>query len=223
MNAFLHEILAPHNLPYSMLLVMVLIYWLTVFIGAIDLDFLDIDLDVDTDADISAELDADLEMDSDVDSETSLSGGGMTKILAFFNVGAVPFMIFFSFLVLNLWIGSVLGNFYLAGQNTWFPWAWVVPNLAIALFMTRIFTWPFKKSYKAMMHTGMEKKQLVGKICQILAGLEKDEIGQAELVFNGTHYLLNVKSLEKIDKGETAILVEYNAEHELYLISEFQI
>ena len=144
-------------------------------------------------------------------------------MLAFFNVGSVPFMIFFSFLALSLWMGSVLGNFYLSGQKAWFPWVWIIPNLLIALYLTRFFTWPFKHSYEAMTATGMEKKQLVGKTCRILTKLEKDEMGQAELSHNGTHYLLNVKASEKIAKNETAILVEYNPEDELYLVSEFQI
>ena len=219
MNAFLYEVLAPYNLPYSMLLGLVLIYWFSVFIGALDFDFIDIDADVNTDV----SLDMDTEVEVDANANLAFSGDAWVKILTFFNIGAVPFMIFFSFLILNIWMGSVLGNYYLAGQKSWFPWVWILPNLLVALFLTRFFTWPFRRSYKAMTATGMEKKQLVGKTCQLISGLEKEEVGQAELIFNGIHYLLNVKASEKISKGETAILVEYNAKEELYLISEFEI
>ncbi|RMG67737.1 MAG: hypothetical protein D6722_12680, partial [Bacteroidetes bacterium] len=100
--------ISPPNLPYTILLGLMVVYWLTVIIGAIDLDFLDFDVDVDTDVDVDAEVDTEVEVDGEADGAGGVSGAGWFLTTAsFFNLGSVPFMIFMSFLCLSLWVGSV--------------------------------------------------------------------------------------------------------------------
>ena len=45
MGEILREAITTTHLPYTVLLGLVLFYWLTVFIGALDLEFMDIDID----------------------------------------------------------------------------------------------------------------------------------------------------------------------------------
>ena len=47
----LQAALAAVNLPYTVFLGLILLYWLTVIIGALDLDLFNIDLDADADVD----------------------------------------------------------------------------------------------------------------------------------------------------------------------------
>ena len=57
------------NLPFTVLLLVVMLYWGCVIAGAMDLDFFDIDADaeVDMDADVDVDVDADLDVDHDAD------------------------------------------------------------------------------------------------------------------------------------------------------------
>ena len=100
MLELLYVAFTPVNLFFTVLLLLVLVYWIMVILGALDVDFLDIDFDSDVDAD------ADVDMD--------FQGGGFLRgILEFFYIGEVPVMVLVSVFSLSVWTISVLGNYYL--------------------------------------------------------------------------------------------------------------
>ena len=61
MTELFQAALSAENIIYTLLLVLVLFYWLSVIAGGLDMNAFDIDLDVD------ADLDVDLDTDVDVD------------------------------------------------------------------------------------------------------------------------------------------------------------
>lgn len=61
MDAFLHSILAFPTVFFTVALGVVLVYWSLVFLGALDLDFLDMDVDLDLDLDGDGVLEGALE------------------------------------------------------------------------------------------------------------------------------------------------------------------
>lgn len=65
------------------LLLVVMLYWVSVFMGLLDMGFFDVDLDVDMDVDV----DVDVDIDVDVDVNVEVIGGGLVGILYFFNFG----------------------------------------------------------------------------------------------------------------------------------------
>ena len=75
------------NIIPTVLLILSLIYWLTVIIGIIDLDFFDFDLNIDGDLGNSME--------------------GFQSILAFFNLKEIPIMVLASLISLVFWILSM--------------------------------------------------------------------------------------------------------------------
>ena len=79
------------NLLYTILLMMVLVYWLIVILGLIDLDAFDLDLDADVDGGLDAHE------------------GGFSW-LAYFNVGEAPIMFFVSIVTLVMWVVSMQVN-----------------------------------------------------------------------------------------------------------------
>ena len=113
---------APNIIPTA-LLIFVLVYWLIVILGAIDTDFLDIDVDVEADA--------------DVDGEFSVSW--FNHVLAFFNLGQVPFVLFLTFLVVPWWAITVLGNHYLGNESFIFSLAVLVPALDSSAYLSLSF------------------------------------------------------------------------------------
>lgn len=229
-----HESIRPANLPYTIFLVLVMLYWLTVFIGALDLDFLDFDVDADFDADIDIDVDVDVDVDADIDADVDADadgGGGaggagwLVTTASFLNIGKVPFMIFFSFLSLAMWCFSVLGNYYLP-NNGWLPLILVLPVLIVGLLTAKIFTTPFVSSYAKMNASGPKNNALVGKICTVTLDVRPGKKGQADLVVNGDHFLLKIKAqdeLASLKKGDKALIVELEKETETFLVTEFNV
>jgi len=85
---------SPVNLIYTFLLIIVIMYWLSIIIGALDFGSFDIDFDIDADVDIDIDVDAEIETGS----SSNLAG-----VLHFFNFGKLPFMVIMSFAVLFAW------------------------------------------------------------------------------------------------------------------------
>ena len=78
------------NLPYTVFLGLILLYWLAVIVGGLDLDLFNV------------EIDADVDVDTNMDTAVSGLGGVGLAVLQFFHVGTVPLMLLLSFLSLRL-------------------------------------------------------------------------------------------------------------------------
>ena len=89
MSEILDYAMRMHIFPFSALLVLMILFWLTVIIGAADINLFDFDLDVD----------ADVDMDLDVNSESDPSF--FRSLADFLNLAEVPFMVLLTFFVLD--------------------------------------------------------------------------------------------------------------------------
>ena len=63
MIEFLQECILPVNLPLTILMGLVLSYWLMVIVGVLGLDVIDLDLDLDADVDLDLDTGVDAEVD----------------------------------------------------------------------------------------------------------------------------------------------------------------
>lgn len=228
MTQLYHEAFAAHNLPYTILLIVVLIYWLTVFLGALDLDSFDLDFDVDADLDVDIDVDVDADLDVDADADTDVSGGGVSwfaSTASFFNFGAVPFMVFMSFLILSMWSISVLGNYYWGQNIGWFPLILILPNVLVSLFATKFLTAPFKPIFKKLNSESRGNRDIVGKQCDITLAVKDGKMGQAELFVDGQPLRLTVRAQngEHLPKGSKAIIVEYDKEKDDFIVLPFDL
>ncbi len=215
------------NLPFTLLLLLVLLYWSIVMFGALDISFLDFDLDadLDTDVDVSADvnLDADVDAGADIDGGTEL--GWVQSLLAFVNLGTVPFMIVISFFALFLWVGSVLGNHYFnAADSGWTALLVFLPNFGISLLATKLITAPLKKMFASMQKEERERRVIVGKVGIAITSVESNRLGQIEVPTSGAPLLLNAKTFggRPINKGQQAVVVEFNETENLYYIQPFE-
>ena len=89
----IHISLAGINVPISLLLTLILLYWISVIFGALDIDILQVDFDVE------AEGDADIDLQS---------GGAFQGLMLYFNIGCVPVTVWLSFLIFTCWLLTVL-------------------------------------------------------------------------------------------------------------------
>jgi membrane protein implicated in regulation of membrane protease activity len=226
MTEFFNFAFAPANLFYSLFLCLILFYWLTVILGALDLDFLDfeVDAEVDIDVDVDVDIDADVDVDSDVETEVGVSGAGwFLSSIAFFNIGQVPFMIFLSALAIVMWTTAMIFNNAIGNVEIFF--IWFLPIFVASLFINKVFTSPFKAMHKRMNKMGVSKKNLVGKIAKVTLDINQGRPGQAELEFEDHHFLLTVRSDEdkNIPKGSQVILTEYRDDRGDFLVNSFDI
>lgn len=211
MQALLHEALLPVNIAFTVLLVFVLLYWLTVLLGLIDFNFADLDLDV------SAETDAEL------DTVAGEGGNWLHAGLQFFNFGHVPFMVAFSFLTICMWAFSILINYYV-GHGSWATAAILfLPNLAASLLATKLITAPLIPIFRHL--DGSETPvDYIGQECTLTLPASGSTMGQAEVLINNSPLLVNVKTVseQQLEKGIKALIVNEDPAGKYYLIKKME-
>lgn len=216
MQALLYEALLPVNIAFTILLVFVMLYWLTVLLGLIDISAVDVDLEVDVDAEV--EVDADVEADSDVENN---GGSWMIQSLQFFNFGSVPFMVVFSFLTLCLWAFSILTNYYF-GHGSWGTTALLlIPNLAISLLVTKLVTTPLIPLFRHF-DGSAAAIEYIGQECTLTLPASGSAMGQAEVLINDNPLLVNVKldGDHPLKRGDKALIINESPDGKYYIIKQ---
>ena len=194
------------NLLPTAFLVFVLLYWVAVIFGLLDLEFFNIELEAKVDAD-------------GVSSVTWLNSA-----LAFFNLGKVPLMVFLTFWALPCWVLSILANHYLNNDYQLLGLVYLIPSFIAGLFVAKLLTAPFVKLFAALEKEHESSTTVIGQVCTVLLPASATELGQAAVKTSGAPLLLNVKttSANSIRKGDTALIIDYNAENKFYLIEPYE-
>ncbi|MFZ5830516.1 MAG: hypothetical protein ACOY3P_10525 [Planctomycetota bacterium] len=203
------------TLPYTILLVLVLLYWLLFLVGAAGADLLDgVDLDVDADVDVDADADAEL---------ASGSAGWLAPLLQFFFVGEVPLTVIFSILIIAMWTMAMIVNYYLGGTRLWVGLALFPALFFVGLVFTRAVLTPIAPYLKRVLAQEGDKIDLVGKRCTIHSIEATSAYGQAEVPMRGAPLLLNVRTNEGIvlKRGEEAVICRYDETARAYVVTGF--
>jgi hypothetical protein len=223
MIELLHFAFAPVNLLFTFLLLLILLYWLTVIIGLLDFSFLDLHLDLNHHIHFHKDIHINKGVHIHKDIHTGVAHGeyGWATILSFFNLSSVPFMIVMSFLILFLWMGSILGNHYLGSGSIGIAFLLFIPNLLIGLFLTKLITSPLKSVFKDTPNEFETNRHLIGQTCTILLSAQDQKLGQAEVAAaKGAPLLLMVKTTEgnKMARGEKGLIIDYDKNNHTFLI-----
>lgn len=216
MQELLQAAFSPPNIVFTTLLLVVMLYWVSVFMGLLDMGSFDVDIDVDMDVDVDVDVDIDADADADV------SAGGFAGILYFFNVGQVPFMVIMTFLVLSMWTISILLNHYAGDGSLGFAALMFIPNLAISLLITKIMTSPLVPIFNSLAVTD-EPVDYIGQVCTLMLSASPEALGQAEVSINGSSLLVSVKADQaEIKKGEKALIVQENKEKSYFIVQKLE-
>jgi hypothetical protein len=193
-------------------LCVILLYWLSVIIGALDMSSFDFDMDVDIDVDVDADVDA-----------GSSGGGWFAGGLHFFNFGRLSFTVVFSLLILGMWSMSILGNFYLGNGSMVFPFIMFIPILFVSLVMTKIITTPLVPVFESL-DKGVEAVDYLGLTCKMLLPATTTQMVQAEVLHNSNPLLVSVMVSETqktaVLKGEEALIVGRSSDDRYFLIEK---
>ncbi|WP_152559903.1 hypothetical protein [Hymenobacter sp. IS2118] len=211
MTELLQAAISPPNLLPTGLLVFVLLYWLTVLLGLLDLKTVD----------LSVEDHGHLHFDSD-GAPNEMGTSWLNGTLAFFNLGRIPLMIFLSFLFLPLWVGSILLNYYTGNTSGLLGLAFFLPLFIGSLFVAKFLTLPFVRLFTAMEKDHDSSAVVIGKVCTVVLPATAEHLGQASVRIDGAPLMLNVRSTKApLGKGETALVIDFDAARKCYLIEPF--
>ena len=205
------------NIIPTVLLILILLYWLTVIIGVFNVDSFDIDADAD--------IDADVDVDTDVDVSAGDSILWLNSALSFFNLGKVPFMLILSFFVLSMWVVSMLMNSALNNNSILLSLVYLIPNMFVSAFVTKFVTSPFVKLFAKAESDIDSNVRLTGKICSVTLNATHNQIGQAEIKIEGSSFIINVMSTEPrytLNKGDRCLVIDYIQDKKIYLIEPYK-
>ena len=212
MSELLDVAFMPVNLVFTVLLGLVLVYWIMVILGAMDFDFLDIDFDTDTDVDMDADTDMDIQ-----------GGGVLRGFLEFFYVGEIPVMVLVSVFALCIWVISVLGNYYLNPTGSVILSLPILAgNLIVSCFLVKIMAVPLRKLFKSFDTDPNATLNVMGRICRIVTTeVTNARMGQGEIKGKGAPVLLNVMAEDDhvFHKDDEALIVGQNKQTGIYLIA----
>lgn len=194
------------NLPATLLLILVLLYWLTVIIGVMDLSTLDVDLP-----------------DMDVESG-DMSGSSADAFLEYFNIRYVPVSIMVSLFALCFWVISMTANSYLnpAGFGLLGLGIFIV-NVPLSAHVAKYMGAPMVPLFKSMRGQSSAKRELVGARVIVTSSKADASFGQAEIQEDGPPITLSVRTEgEEIPKGAEAVILQ-QTENDIYIITTLEI
>lgn len=207
MTGFLEAAAAWPTAAWTVLLLVVMAYWLMAMLGMVDFESSGIDIEVDMHA------------DGQVDDL-----GTLASYVVGFGLSGVPFSIVVSLIVLVGWTTSCMANMWLlplvpTAVLTFLAGAIVlVGSGAVAIPVTAALVRPMRGLF--VHHTAVVNAALVGQQCKVLTQTVDDKLGRAEVARRGASINIRVwaQTPNSLSRGAVARIVEYDEATGRYLI-----
>jgi len=213
------------NFPFTLLVILVTVYWSLVALGALSGPTPDADLDVGGDAHIDHDVDLDT-MHHNVEGHHSAhgahdSGAWWHGALKFVNLGEVPAMVVLSTLIVSFWAFGIVANAYWTGGSALLTGLFLGLNLVVSTVVTRYVTLPLKPLFRILNKQYDEPVKLIGQHCRIITSEATPDFGQAEVKTEGAPILINVRTLNDavIPRGELAVVVREDGDRRVFFIT----
>ena len=198
------QAILPYNLPFTILLGLVVLFWVLTLLGALGLDSLDGDIDPGVDGDVGNAADLPATM------------------LRVVNAGSVPLTVVLSVLILAMWIGSITLNYYFnPSQSLLLALGFLVASFVAAVIATKLITQPlvpFMRRLKESENTA----PVIGEV-GVVRSIELDsKYGQVEVQRpDGAPALLNARlgpSSEPVPRGTEVAIISFDEPSGVYLV-----
>lgn len=201
---------SPVNAFFSVMCLLLVLYWLLVIIAGIDPDLFSVDFD-------SADLDTGFDGDGEADT------GGVMKVLEYFNFDELPLMFIITIVFFSMWLIGVNVTYYLGIESTLLGFLLLIPNFMLSLFVVKFFSKPLSYFYKQLNHKGEPEIDFLGRRCNVITSVGPHKTGQLELSVNGDPIKLYARSNteEVIAAGQPAVIVGESNDKKYYLIEKF--
>ncbi|WP_405226572.1 hypothetical protein [Dokdonia sp. Asnod1-B02] len=237
MDNYFEILFSPVNITLTILLSLLLVYWIFTMISGVDFD-----LDVDVDIDIDVDVDADIDLDS------GLEGGNMDfsdvanaevdrshvvnrkrkplkwwqVVLIYFNFVGLPFMFTFTFWIFIWWFCSLIVTSITGSYENTFGHLIVLAFMIPALFINKIITTPFKSFFKNLNKDGDKAVDFLGRQATLLSTVSGDKMGNAELQADGNTMSIYVKSLDgsELRFRESILIIKQSTDKNYFYVSK---
>lgn len=214
MFELLQASILPHQLLLSLLLTLVVLYWLLVLLGALDFEAdLPDDLGVDG---------ADHGSAGTTHAHGLSTGGAWMATGRFFGFSQVPLVVWLSFMVLFLWFGSLMLNDWYNPAGSLGQAAWLLlPNLVGSLIVTKLVTFPVGKLFKAMGDADSEAEEVIGRTGVVVSTEADATYGQLQITTANVPLLINVRTQPgavPLKRGDSAKVIAAGPDTVFYLI-----
>jgi hypothetical protein len=207
MSEFLAALQAFPTVFFTGLLGLVLVYWLTVIVGALDIDL----------------------FGHHVGGDGDMAPGGHDHhgFSEFLSLGKVPITITLSFFALVGWVLGMLGEIHLRPwlgpllPGPLYPGIMLVTLLMIAGFAASFIVRPLRKIFT--MHSEHGEEGLIGKMVRITSLKADHRFGTALCDNAGPGIIMQVVLREGVElkRDDMAVVVEYNTTKGVYLVAPF--
>ncbi len=212
MSEILETAVAGANLGPTVLLGLMLLYWLAVLIGVVGLDLFDFDLDLDADVDMDVgDVSGDFDVDADASSgatSSALSVGAV--VLKSVNIGRVPLMVWLSCFALAMWTIMILWDHAETHQSLMREILILLRNAALAVLAAKLMTQPIRGQFEDA--EAPRAKDVVGRICLVTTPEITERSGQIRCETGAAPLLLNSRikqDSEPLKKGDEAVVIAY--------------
>ena len=211
MNELFEASLRFPTVVFTIGLGIVLVYWLFVLLGALDIDLLgggDHDVDFGGHDVGGHDVGGHDAHDGDLDAD---------GVFAKLGLGVVPITISISFIMLVGWCGSLLVMYY-SGGPTWLKYALLPMMLIAAMLVTSVLVKPLAPVFR--IREGKSNKEYVGHTCTITTASVDENFGHASVEDGGTTLDIPVRcdSPGKLARGEKALIIDFDDARQAYLV-----
>jgi hypothetical protein len=187
-------------------------YWLIVIIGIIDIDLFDFDLEMEVD------------VDAEVDISTDGNVAWLNRVLIFFNLGKLPFMVWLTFFTFPLWFMLLIVNELFGNTTFLFGLLFFFPLAIVSAFIAKPLTSPFVKLFNKI-EKDSKPKDLVGKIGVVILAGREGRKGQIEIDYEGAPiriYVWPSSKKIKLKKNETVLVIQKSeTEEQVYIVEPY--
>ncbi len=218
---------------FTIALGIVIVYWLFVLIGALDIDLFGGDVDVDvsgaakgigdvltggakggTEAAMHALHGGDAGGEVGGDADGDVDGGGLWHVLG---LGDVPVTISASLITVLAWVGSLLAMRAL-GVGGWFTLVVMVVAVIVALPIAALLVRPLAPVFAV--REAKSNADYVGHVCTVTTGRVDDRFGQATIEDGGTVLAIAVRCDRPgaLARGDRALIIEFDRERQAYIV-----
>ena len=193
---------------YSVLICVLLIFWLFAILGALDIDILSFDNDIDLDVDI----DADIEIPGFV---------GLMHTLGF---TGVPFTIVLTVLIFLAWVFSYLISAYLLPliptelMKILLGTAVLIGSFMVAVPITTKIVAPLRKL--AVEHNAKSNKDFLGSHIKVTSLTVDDSFGQGKIQTTGASLIVRIRcpASSLIKQGDIVRPISFDEKENLYQV-----
>ncbi len=212
MTQLFQEAISSHQLPATIVLGFVILYWLAVAVGGIDFD--------------SSILEGgDLPGTGESAPGASALGGAWVSAGRWLGFAKVPIAVWGSFAALFTWAASLLLNYELNGEPGDRSMGRAVllflPASGIGLIVTRIVTIPVGRLFAAMADADTEAVDVVDRLGQVTTSKVDETFGRLQIGGGGAPVVLNVRvrpGAAPLRKGDRARVVARSEDGAHYLV-----